>query len=170
MNDGDVRVDGRHQHHPVGIAPAVEGIVHDHQLAIGHAWISLPHRFRKTPPVGNVRSQRGAGRQEGHAHGTGHEPQGHLVVGVVFDLKLPGFDRLAETDAGGRKPPAAAIGDLQLIHAAGPDQFIDPLAVGMGVKMQTALFLTDDFVDRRHGIPVDGKSADGDVGAIGDEL
>jgi hypothetical protein len=39
---------------------------------------------------------------------------------------MSGFDRLAETDAGGRKSPAAAIGDFELIHAAGPDQFIDP--------------------------------------------
>jgi hypothetical protein len=39
----------------------------------------------------------------------------------------------------------------------------------MGVKMQMALSLADNFINRRHGIPINGKSADGDVGAVGDE-
>ena len=169
VNDGDIRVDRRYQHHPVRIAPAVERVVHDDQFTVGNARICLARGFREAPPVDDVRPQRGTRRQERHAHGTGHETQRHLIVGVVLDRQLPGFDRFAEPDAGGREPPAAGIGDLELVHAAGPDQFVDPLAVGMGVEMQAAFFLANDFIHRRHGIAIDGKSADGDVGAVGDE-
>jgi hypothetical protein len=49
-------IDGRYQHHPFGIAPAVERIVHDHQFAIGQresAWRIVsekPQRLMMSDP------------------------------------------------------------------------------------------------------------------------
>ena len=51
---------------------------------------------------------------------------------------------------------------------AGADEFIHTLPVGMRVEMQILPALADDFINRRHGVAIDGKAPDGKVTAIVD--
>jgi len=133
MDDGDVRVDGRHQDQFIRVAPLAEGVVHDHQLAVWKARVRLAVRGGKSPDSRDVRSQRGSCGQKRNPHGPGHEAQGHLIVGVILNPNPAGLHRFAKTDAGGCKTTAAAVCDLEFVHTSRSDQFIDPLAIGMGV-------------------------------------
>ena len=58
VDDGHVRIDGRHQHDLVDMAPSVEGVVHDRQLAVRKVWIISAGLFGETPNSGNIRAQR----------------------------------------------------------------------------------------------------------------
>ena len=70
-----------------------------------------------------------ASRQKGHAHGRGHEAQGHLVVGVGFNQQPALFNGLAKSNAGWGKAAAAGVGNLQFGHTPGTDQLVHTLSI-----------------------------------------
>ena len=84
----------------------------------------------------------------------------------LVDLDPAFLNSLAKPNTGRRGLAVAGISNLELIDASGTDQFIDAGTIGMGVNMQIAVSLADDLVDSRHGIAVESKPADGNVGTI----
>ena len=117
----------------------------------------------------HVGAEPGLAGDERHAQGAGQEAQAHHVVGVVLDQQLAALHRLAKADAGGREAAVAAVGDVEAAHAAGADQHVQRLAVGVRHEVQVLDAAAGDLVDRRHRVAGDGEAADGDLAAVGHE-
>ena len=133
----------------------------------GRPWAA---RYSAEPLAGHeVGVEARPGGDERHVQRAGQKAQGHLVVGVVLDGDLAAFDRPAKTHAGRGETAVAAVGHLDAAHATGPDQRVERLAVGVGHEVQAAHAPARHLADERHGVAVDGKAAEGHLGAVGDE-
>ena len=54
-------------------------------------------------------------------------------------------------------------------HAAGADEHVERLAVGVRHEVQVLDPAARDLVDGGHRVAVDGEAADGELAAVGDE-
>jgi len=130
VKNGDVRLQSGNEHQTIHLLGPVEGIVHENELFGRQSRVLSPVFFAVAPLVDDIRSEGGVGWKKRNTHGPGHEPQGHLVVRVVFNGDFPFFRRSSETKAGGSKPAGTAIGDVNPRDTAAADQFINRLTVG----------------------------------------
>ena len=139
-----------------------EGVVDDDDLLAG-----MPCSQRSSGGKPWLRDHVGAqprlAGDERDVQRAGEEAQAHQVVGVVLHLHLAAFHGLAEADAGGGEAAVAAVGDLEAAHAAGADEDVERLAVGVRHQVQVLDAAARDLVDDGHRIAVDGEAAHGDL-------
>ena len=124
---------------------------------------------REAALLDHVRPEPGLAGDERDVQRAGEEPQAHHVVGVVLDLHLAALDRLAEADAGRGEAAVAAVGDVEAAHAAGADEHVERLAVGVRHQVQVLDAAAGDLVGHRHRVAGDGEAADADLVAVVDE-
>ena len=142
-----------------------EGVVDDDDLLAGDAVLAAQLGREALFSTTSVPSPDLLG-MNGHVQRAGEEAQAHHVVGVVLDQHLAALHRLAEADAGGREAAVAAVGDVEAAHAAGADEHVQRLAVGVRHEVQVLDAAAGDLVDDGHRVAVDGEAADGDLVAV----
>ena len=166
VDDGDV---GRERGEEDDLVVLVaEGVVDDDDLLAGDAVLAA-ELGREAALLDHVRPQPGLAGDERDVQRAGEEPQAHHVVGVVLDLQLAALHRLAEADAGRGEAAVAAVGDVEAAHAAGADEHVERLAVGVRHQVQVLDAAAGDLVGHGHRVAGDGEAADADLVAVVDE-
>ncbi len=166
VDDRHVRGEGGKQSDVV--VRVAERVRHDVHLLPGHL-VAVADLGREALLRQDVGAEAGLAGDERRLQRPGEEAQRHLIVGVVLDEDLAALDRLAEADAGGGEAAVAAVGDLDARDAAGADEQVERLSVGVRHEVQVADLTAGDLVHQGHRVAVDRESAHGDLLTVMDE-
>ena len=166
VDDGDVGRERREEDDLVVLA--AERVVDDDDLLARDAVLAA-QLGREAALLDDVGPEPRLAGDERDVQRAGEEAQAHHVVGVVLDLHLAALHGLAEADAGRGEAAVAAVGDVEAAHAAGADEHVERLAVGVRHQVQVLDAAAGDLVDDGHRVAVDGEAPDADLVAVVDE-